>query len=115
MDDKELRTINKIIEYTNNIINYTKNIKSVKEFSKNTMLVEAICFDLLQIGELAKDGLLVSTKEKINKIPWHQINGLRNRIVHGYSSIELDIVYETAVIDIPILKKRITKILKKID
>lgn len=112
MENKDIRTINRILQYIDSILKYSKNIRSVKEMSNNTMLVEAICFDLLQIGELVKDGLTSDTKEKIELIPWHQINGLRNRIVHGYDSIKLDIVYETIKNDIPLLKKELKKYLK---
>ena len=38
-------------------------------------------------------------------IPWKQIIGMRHRIVHGYDTINLDIVWNTAVDSIPPLKE----------
>lgn len=40
-------------------------------------------------------------------IPWEQIFGLRNRIVHDYGNIDLNIVYDTLTYDIPDLLKKI--------
>ena len=34
-------------------------------------------------------------------IPWHAVYGLRNRIVHDYGAVVLDIIYETLIKDIP--------------
>ena len=56
------------------------------------MRVEATVFNLIQIGELAKEELDDVTKARIKAIPWQQIYGLRNRIVHGYSGVNMQIV-----------------------
>ncbi len=36
-------------------------------------------------------------------IPWRDISGLRNRVVHDYGSVDLKIVYSTLVDDVPAL------------
>ncbi len=36
-------------------------------------------------------------------LPWNEMRGLRNRIVHGYSDINLELVYRTVVASLPIL------------
>jgi len=60
---------------------------------------EIICFNLFQIGELAKKLSDEFTKEN-NEIPWKQIKGMRDRIVHGYDTIDFDIVWNTATASI---------------
>lgn len=40
-------------------------------------------------------------------IPWTDIAGLRNRIVHDYGNVDLEVVYETLTNDIPQLKNEI--------
>lgn len=37
------------------------------------------------------------------RLPWQEMRGLRNRVVHGYSDINLEIVYETAKTALPLL------------
>ena len=73
------------------------------------MRVEACVFNLMQIGELAKTSLSEEIKEEIKTIPWKQIYGLRNRIVHGYAGVEMKIVWDTIREDLPSLKKELDK------
>ena len=74
-----------------------------EEFSLNDDIKEVVCFNLFQIGELA-NGLSNDFIKKYNVIPWKQIVGMRNRIVHGYDTINLEIVWNTATDSIPNLK-----------
>ena len=62
-------------------------------------------FHLIQISENARR---LSDDYKTNNptIPWSDIYGLRNRIVHDYGNVVLDIVYETLTKDIPDLEKQ---------
>ena len=69
-------------------------------------------FDLLQIGELVKDGLTQDMLKNIKEIKWVNMYGLRNRIVHGYASVDYQIIWETIRNDIPKLKSIIEKIIK---
>ena len=71
------------------------------------MLVEATVFNLMQIGELAKESLGDEAKAQITTIPWNQLYGMRNRIVHGYSGINLNIVCDTISQDIPKLREEL--------
>ena len=58
----------------------------------------------MQIGELAKESLGDEAKAQITTIPWNQLYGMRNRIVHGYSGINLNIVISQ---DIPKLREEL--------
>ena len=62
------------------------------------------------ICELA-NGLSVEFLKEYNKTPWKQIIGMRNRIVHGYDTINLEIVWNTANESIPELKSYCKEIL----
>lgn len=87
------------------IVNYTKNIDE-EELSKNEILLDSMMFRLIQISENAKR-LSDEYKESHLSVPWTAIYGLRNRIVHDYGSVDLDIVYSTLKDDIPELLKTI--------
>ena len=99
-----------IIKRCNRVIEKVSNI-SETEFALNDDVKEVVCFNLFQIGELA-NGLSVEFIKEYNKIPWKQIIGMRNRIVHGYDTINLDIVWNTANESIYELKEYCKKILK---
>jgi len=60
----------------------------------------ALAHLLQTIGEAAR---LVSdaTRQQTPLIPWHQITGMRHRIVHDYLNIDLNIVWDTSTHSIP--------------
>ena len=68
-------------------------------------------FNLMQIGELAKASLSDEVKSSITTIPWKQLYGMRNRIVHGYSGVDMRIVWDTVNEDLKVLKDEIDKYL----
>ena len=91
-----------IIKRCNRVTEKVSNV-SETEFSLNDDIKEVVCFNLFQIGELA-NGLSIEFIKEHNKILWKQIIGMRNRIVHGYDSINLEIVWNTVIESIPELK-----------
>ena len=98
-----------IIKRCNRVIEKVSNVNAT-EFALNDDIKEVVCFNLFQIGELA-NGLSVEFIKEYNKIPWKQIIGMRNRIVHGYDTINLEIVWNTANESIPELKSYCKEIL----
>ncbi len=74
--------------------------------------IEVVCFNLFQIGELTKK-LSSEFIAKYNEVPWRQIKGLRDQIVHGYETIDLEIIWVTATEDIQPLKNYCSKIISE--
>ena len=72
----------------------------IEELNKNEVLMDSMLFRMIQISENAKK-LSDCYKAKNNNIPWKALSGLRNRIVHDYGNVDLNIVYETLKNDIP--------------
>ena len=69
-------------------------------FSSNDMLVEACVFNLGQLGETANK-IDEDFEEAHPEIPWRQIYGLRNRIIHDYEGINLNLIWEIITDDLP--------------
>lgn len=88
---------------------YCRDCNSFQNFQNNQMRVDACVFNLMQIGELAKTALSDEIKLQLSSIPWKQIYGMRNRIVHGYAGVELKIVWETIKNDLPKLENELKK------
>lgn len=97
MSSKDLLVLRKMEKHTSAIIKYCRGFHSRIEFENNSMCVEATVFNLMQIGELAKNALDDSLKQELNSIPWKQLYGMRNRIVHGYDGINMQIVWDTVI------------------
>ena len=66
-------------------------------------------FNLSQIGELVRH-LDTDFKTSHTSIPWHQLYGLRNRIVHDYEGVNLALVWEIISDDLPEFKKKLLDI-----
>ena len=111
MDNKDLQVLRKIYDHINSVITYCERCNTLDDFQSDTMRVEACVFNLMQIGELAKTALSDEVKTQITTIPWKQLYGMRNRIVHGYSGVDMRIVWDTIHDDLPVLKNEIVKYL----
>ena len=73
-------------------------------YSEDEDLQDITMFNIIQISENVKQ-LTDEYKRENSDIPWQDIYGLRNRLVHDYGNVVLDIVYETLTKDIPELRK----------
>lgn len=109
MDSKDKQVLKKIYDHASSVLLYCKDCKSLDDFQDNSMCVEACVFNLMQIGELAKTSLSDETKSIIQTIPWNQIYGMRNRIVHGYSGVNMQIVWDVIEEDLPKMKKELER------
>lgn len=109
MTDKDMQVIRKIYAHICAVLKYCEQCNTLDDFQKDSMRVEACVFNMMQIGELAKFSLSDSMKSEIKSIPWNQLYGMRNRIVHGYSGVNMQIVWDTIQEDLPILKSELKK------
>ena len=107
---KEKRILLYIIEYCKRIEN--KVVHATRDsLDEDRDITEIICFDIMQIGELAK-GLSDDFILKYDLVPWKNIKGMRNKIVRGYGTIDLDQVWEAASKDIKQLREYCEEILQ---
>ena len=73
-------------------------------FEADEVLQDAMMFRLIQVSENARK-LTDTLKTSYPKVPWGDVYGLRNRIVHDYGTVDLHIVYVTLAQDIPELEQ----------
>ncbi len=99
--------VNKMIGYIEKITTYCRDY-DYESFTENPLLTEACVFNLSQLGELATK-LDKEFTEKHSDIPWHQMRGLRNKIVHDYEGVNLKLVWEIISCDLPELKELLAK------
>ena len=78
------------------------------EFLVDTQLQDSVIRREI-IGEAA--GRVSSAFHEENpEIPWNEIRGMRNRMIHAYDDIDMDIVWETVQQDIPQLISRLERL-----
>ncbi len=66
---------------------------------------------LLEIVGEASNAISVEFRALHPEVPWRQMIGLRNRLIHGYFAVDLDIVWDTIQKDLPPLVKTLERIL----
>jgi len=97
-----LDSANRILEYTNNM--------TFEEFQSDNKTIDAVTRNFEIIGE-ASNILPEEIKEKYSEVEWYRIRGFRNRIVHDYFGIDLQIIWKITFDQIPTLISDITRIL----
>lgn len=100
-----------ILECCQRISEYIDGVRK-KDYESDHQLQDALVRKLEVIGEAAK-GLSNDTRDRNPHVPWQQLMGMRDRIVHQYFRVDLNIVCKTAKQDIPILKSQVSPIYQK--
>ena len=99
-----------IAECCGKIENYLVGI-SKDDFLHNQMLQDAIVRNIEIIGEASKN-LNEEVLENNPQIEWRDIKRMRDKIVHHYFRLNLEIVWQTATQDIPKLKPEVERVLE---
>lgn len=82
-----------------------------EKFSDDFRINFAVVRALEIIGEATKR-LSVDIREQYPEIPWKDMAGMRDRIIHGYDNVDLQIVWDTVTKEIPRIKPLVQNILK---
>lgn len=85
---------------------------SAAQFLARTLLQDGVVRQLEVIGEAGRN-LSDEFRQQHPEVPWNQIIALRNRVIHAYFEIDLDIVWEIAQDDIPVLKAHVERFLRE--
>lgn len=80
------------------------------EFAESPLLQRAVEKDLEIIGEAASN-LSQSTRTDLSSIPWKDIIGMRNILIHVYFDVETETVWKTVQTDLPKLRSKIEQVL----
>ncbi len=74
------------------------------------LMLSACCYQIALIGETVKR-ISLSTRNKHPEVPWKDIAGMRDRLIHGYDSVDIDELWKTATEDVPALLGQVRAIL----
>jgi len=91
------------------IATYTKNI-SKEDFLNSPQVQDAVMRQLEVLGEAVKN-LPSEFKEKNPTIPWRSIAGMRDMLIHEYFGVDIGLVWNTVINDLPVLRDFIKKTL----
>ena len=105
---KDKAYLKDILDAISDIEVFIANINEA-EFYKNKEKKYAVVRALEIIGEAAKN-LSKELREKHKEIPWKEIAGMRDKLIHSYFGIKWELVWETVKNKIPELKNQLLKI-----
>lgn len=111
MKKEPLIFIKHIQESIEKIENTTKEL-SREDFLNSEDAQDATVRRLEIIGEAAKN-LPEDFRKKHSQIPWREIIRTRDKLIHGYFGVDLNLTYDIVKNDLPGLKEKIAQILKK--
>lgn len=86
--------------------------KEIEDLGRERMLELALTRLVEIIGEAA-GRVSQEERDKHPEIPWHEVIGMRNRLAHGYDSVDLNVLWDTVELDLPPLIAQLEKILEK--
>lgn len=92
------------------ILKFTQN-KNRSDLGNERQLSLSIVRLLEVIGEAANK-VTFNTRKQYSDIPWKQIIDMRNRLIHGYFDIDLDIIWQTIIDELPPLHQKLKVIIE---
>lgn len=101
--DHMLDSIQRIDEY----------VESKKQFYSSRLVQDAVIRNLQVMSE-SSQRLEEAIKQDYPDIPWKQISGFRNILVHDYLGVDLDVIWSVVEQELPVLEKALIKQQKNI-
>jgi len=109
----DLAFIKHLLDSINAIEEFSKNMNKDKLMS-DRLKRSAIVREIEIIGEAVKN-ISESLKNKHPEIEWKEIVGTRDKMIHHYFGVDLNIVWDIIKINLPDLKTKILKIKREMD
>ena len=94
-----------ILEAIQQIALYTSEV-SYEQFLQKRLVQDGVVRQLEIIGEASRN-LSPEFRNSQPQIPWQQIIGLRNRVIHAYFEVNLTIIWEVVQNDLPTLREQL--------
>ena len=105
--------IEDIIDSINKIQKFIRGV-TYQRFVKDEKTIYAVIRAVEVIGEAAKN-IPHSLRKKYPDIPWKDMAGMRDKLIHEYFGVKLDIVWNTVKNELPSLRDKFMKVLKYLE
>jgi uncharacterized protein with HEPN domain len=105
--------VDDILDAIQKIELYTKSL-NFSDFSKDNKTVDAVIRNFEIIGEATKR-VSEAIKSKYPSVPWRMMAGTRDKLIHEYFGVNLDVLWKAVKEDIPALKPLVVDLLRKMD
>ncbi len=82
-------------------------------FMASDLIQDAVLRNLVIVGEAAKN-LSPGLRARAHDVPWRQITGMRDKLIHQYFGVNLERVWETAHV-LPTFRVRVAELLSEFE
>lgn len=111
MPSREWRfRIQDILECISRIDSYTTGM-SYQSFRENQMAIDAVVRNLEIIGEAANN-VPAEVQQRYSDLPWIEMRGIRNLLIHEYFGVSVEIVWKTVRENLPPVAVRLQELLQ---
>ena len=109
MKDRDRVYLQHILDAIRQIESFSQGIITADELRDQPLHRAGIERMLTIIGEASKQ-VSPGLKEKHPEVPWKEISGMRDKIIHNYFGVDYEAVWLTVKTDIPDLKEKLIRI-----
>lgn len=113
MENKDLVRLKHMLDSTQAILSFSKG-KRRASLDANRLLLSAILRELEIIGEAA-GRISASTKKLHPNLPWKELVGMRNRLIHAHFDVDHDIIWKTVREYLPSFQQELEEVLEQYD
>jgi len=109
-----------VLDYLDDILDGVEKIKrytremTYEEFVEDSKTVDAVLRNFEVIGEAAKN-VPDEIRQEYDDVPWSEMTGMRDKLIHGYATVELQIVWTTIQEEVPSLGAQIESVRDEIE
>jgi len=100
-----------MLEATNEALSFVEG-KTRADLTNDRMLALSLTREIEIIGEAASN-VSVECRAKLSAIPWGMVVGIRNRLIHAYFDVDLDVIWSTVTSDLPDLIRELERALSR--
>lgn len=100
-----------ILQAIEKIQRFSKGM-TLKQFKTNELVLDAVVRNLEIIGEASRS-IPAAVRRLHSDIPWEDMNGMRNILIHEYFGVDIKIVWHTVKKSLPVLQKQLQQLVQK--
>jgi|SRR3972149_10570573 len=99
-----------VLDAINTIEEYLQGVDE-EHFKATRLLQDGTIREIEIIGEAVKN-VSKDIRKSYPEVPWQDIAGMRDKLIHGYFGVDIEKVWDSAKEDLPVLKEQVKGILK---
>ena len=111
--NRNLESLIDIDYYGRTVISFVSGMTQA-EFAEDRKTIAAVMYAISIMGEATKR-LSNEFREEHPHLPWRELTGMRDRLVHDYKNIDLDILWDVISVEVPALLVSLEPLLPKQD